>query len=112
LAFGASTAAVVRPLPIRYQEVVEHREVAGVAGDEARAVDLHRRRDQGVRDQDAVALPVATAIGAADPGDFQVDAVNHELAKQAVDPALLGCRSRAGEELGGRDGGNGRRALA
>ena len=79
---------------IRHQEVIEHREVAGVAGDEARAVDLRGRRDQGVRDQDAVALPVATAVGAAEAGDFQVDAVNQRAEQQVLDPALLG-RARA-----------------
>jgi hypothetical protein len=69
---------------------------------------LRRRRDQGVRDQDAVALAVATAVRAAEAGDFQVDAVNHELAEQTLDPALLGCGPRTGDDLGGRDGGNGR----
>ena len=63
-------------------------EVAGLAGDETRAVEMGRRRDQGVRDQDAVALAVAAAVGAAEPGDFQVDAVNHQPSNQALDPMI------------------------
>jgi hypothetical protein len=50
---------------------------------------------------------VAAAVGAAEPGDFQIDAVNHQLREQALDPALLSGDPRPGDELGDRDGRNG-----
>ena len=63
------------PLLIGHEEVIEHREVAGVAGDQARAVDLRGRGDQGIWNEDAVTRPVAAPVGTAAPRDFQVNLV-------------------------------------
>jgi hypothetical protein len=94
------TATRQRCLTGRAQEVLEHREVAGVTGDQAGGMDLRRRGDQGVERSGTVTARESTTWFAAPASDLGIDREHDEQIDQHLRPAGLGSIANADVDLG------------